>query len=304
VSAVPKQWLVERIRAAAAEKAAMLPVHATFGVRALGAEPGSTQYGQRMGPWLLDREGLLCPGAFMIAADAALGSAVNTALTDGLTVMSLTIHAQFITLDPGAADDFTVRAETQHMGATSGFSAGEIVDDGGRLIARLSTQCGFLPLAGPPAIPRVPVRIADEDWTAPTSTTGLAAVAERRVGARLVDSREGQVTISAESGPTVRNSRGVLQGGVLGLLAEQAISACLVRSSPALIRAETMELDVSYLRGVAADQPGDPPALQIAARAEHAGRRFALARATCRDAAGQLVMSAVGSRYAGATERT
>ena len=292
---MPKQWLVERIRAAAADGAALLPVHATFGVRALDASPGSTAFAQRMGPWLLDRDGRLCPGTFMIAADAALGSAVNTALGAGLTVMSLTIHAQFVTLDPGAATDFTVRAEAQHVGTASGFSAGEIVDDAGRLIARLSTQCGYLPLAVPPVIARGAVRIAEEDWTAATNGTGLAAVAERRVGARIVDSRDGQVTISAESGPAVRNSRGALQGGVLGLLAEQAISACLVQGSPTLAQAATMELDVSYLRSVGADQRR----VEVAARAEHAGRRFALARATCRDGAGRFVMSAVGSRYAG-----
>jgi acyl-coenzyme A thioesterase PaaI-like protein len=296
---MPKQWLVERIRAAAAEGAALLPVHAAFGVRALAAGSGRTQFGQRMGPWLLDRDGLLCPGAFMIAADAALGSAVNTALADGQTVMSLSIHAQFVTLEPGAADDFTVQAEVQNLGTTSGFSAGEIVDDAGRLIARLATQCGYVPIAEPPLIAVGPVRIAEEDWTEPGSPGGLAAIAERRVGARLVDSGDGQITISAQSGPAVRNSRGVLQGGVLGLLAEQALRACLVGSSPALVRAETMELDVSYLRGLGANQPDDRPGLQVTARAEHAGRRFALARATCRDAVGRLVVSAVGSRYAG-----
>ncbi len=296
---MPKQWLVERIRAAAAEEATLLPVHATFGVRALEARAGYTQFGQRMGPWLLDRDGRLCPGAFMIAADAALGSAINTALADGLTVMSLSIHAHFVTLDPGAADDFTVRAEAEHLGSTSGFAAGEIVDGAGRLIARLATQCAYVPIAEPPAIAVGPVRIAEEDWTAPGGSGGLAAIAERRVSARLVDSRDGQITITAESGPAVRNSRGVLQGGVLGLLAEQALTACLVRSSPALVRAETMELSLSYLRGVGADQPDDRPAIEVTAQAEHAGRRFAVARATCRDAAGRLVASAVGSRYAG-----
>jgi len=293
---VPKQWLVERIRSAAAEDVALLPVHAAFGVRALAAEPGATAFGQRMGPWLLDRAGCLAPGAFLVAADAALGSAVNTALADGVSVMSLTIQAQFVTLDPGAAEGFTVRAEAQHVGPSSGFSAGEIVDDGGRLIARLSTQCGYLPIAGPPATERQPVVMADEEWT-PVEPDGvgpgLAVIAERRAGARIVDSRDGQVTIRAEAGSSVRNSRGVWQGGVLGLLVEQAISACLVRTSPALARAATMELGVSYLRGVGPDQPG----IEITAVAEHPGRRFALAHATGRDAAGRLVVSAVGSRY-------
>jgi len=290
---VPKQWLVERIRAAAAEQAALLPVHATFGVHALDARPGRTAFAQQMGPWLLDRQGRLCPGAFMVAADAALGSAVNTALADGLTVTSLSISAQFVTLEPGSAEQFTVQAEARPLGSSSGFSAGEIVDDAGRTIAILSTHCAYLPLEQPPAIARGPVRIGEESWPAPAEDSGLAPIAERTTGARLVDSRDGRVTLTAESGPTVRNSYGAMQGGVLALLAEQAISACLLRSAPPLRRADTMELHVSYLRGVRPDQP----AVEVTALAEHAGRRFALARASGRDTAGRLVIAAVGSRY-------
>jgi len=293
--AVPKEWLVERIRAAAAEEAALLPVHAAFGVRAVDAQPGRTAFGQRMGPWLLDRDGRLSPGAFMVAVDAALGSAVNTAAAEASTVMSLTIHAQFVTLDPAGARDFTVRARAGHIGPTSGFSSGEIVDDNGRLIATVSTQCGFMRLAAPPALSSGPVTIADGDWSVEPAGPGLAPLAERRAGARLVAAADGRVTVSARASATVRNSRGVVQGGVLALLAEQALSACLVRSSPGLAAADTMELDVSYLRAADADQPD----LEITAHTEHAGRRFGLARATARDGAGRLVLSASGARYGG-----
>ena len=113
-------WLVERIRAAAATQAAFMPVHAEFGVRAIDAQPGRSEFGQVMGPWLLDGHSRLCPGAFLIAADAALGSAVATMLPLDTSVMSLTIHAQFVTLVPGRAGDFTVRGDAVEIGAGSG----------------------------------------------------------------------------------------------------------------------------------------------------------------------------------------
>ena len=80
---------------------------------------------------------------------------------------------------------------------------------------------------------------------------------------------------------------------MLGLLAEQAITACLIRSAPALADAETMELDISYVRAVRADHPH----LEITARADHAGRRFGVARAQGRDDSGRVVVLASGSRY-------
>src|SRR4051794_14488094 len=100
---VNAHWLVEGIRAAAEGHAALMPVHAGFGVRAIDAQPGRSEFGQVMGPWLLDGNDRLCPGAFLVAADAALGTAVATILPIETTVMSLSLHAQFVTLDPGTA---------------------------------------------------------------------------------------------------------------------------------------------------------------------------------------------------------
>src|SRR4051795_10902379 len=153
---VNAHWLVEGIRASAAENASLMPVHAEFGVRAIDAQPGHIEFGQAMSPWLLDGHGRLCPGAFLVAADAALGTAVATMLPRDRSVMSLTIHAQFMTLDPGRASDFTVTGEAVSIGAGSGFAAGSIIDDHGRMIARISTHCGFLP-GVPVAVSPVPL---------------------------------------------------------------------------------------------------------------------------------------------------
>jgi uncharacterized protein (TIGR00369 family) len=291
---VNAHWLVEGIRASAAENASLMPVHAEFGVRAIDAQPGRIEFGQAMGPWLLDGTDRLCPGAFLVAADAALGTAVATMLPTELSVMSLSLRAQFATLDPGTAGDFRITGEAVELGARSGFAAGTIVDDHGRVIARISTHCGFLP-AVPRAFAPVPLPAPDAGPTGSSAGDArLAAIARRRTHARIVEDPSDSLILAAVSTPSVRNARGELQGGVLALLAEQAITACLVRDSPAMAAADTMELDITFLRPVRAEHPE----VQVTARCEHAGRRFALARAQAHDAAGRLVVSASGSRYA------
>ena len=122
----------------------------------------------------------------------------------------------------------------------------------------------------------------------------IAPIARRRTQARIIEDCADSLTVAAVSTPSVRNARGDLQGGVLGMLAEQAITACLVRNSPAMVTADTMELDITFLRPVRAADPD----VQIIACRDHAGRRFAMARAQARDGTGRLVASASGSRYA------
>jgi uncharacterized protein (TIGR00369 family) len=284
--------IVDRIRTAAAQNAAYIPVHAQFGVRALDARPGRTSFGQQMGPHLLDARGALCPGAFLIAADAALGSAIVTQLPAGQSVMSLTIHAHFVSLDAQNATDFEVRAESVHLGERSAFSIGTITDDHGRTVAHISSQCGYS--AAPRTFgPQTPVPPPDLFVASAERDDALAPVAVQRAGAHLARSADGEVIITAISTPEVRNSRGDLQGGVLGLLAEQAVTASIVGSSPGLRDAETMELDISYVRAVRADHPR----VEITARTEHPGRRFAVARAQGRDDSGRIVVLASGARY-------
>ena len=274
-----------------------MPVHAEFGVRAINARAGHIEFGQAMSPWLLDGHGRLCPGAFLVAADAALGTAVATMLPLGTSVMSLTIHAQFLTLDPGRAGDFTVSGDALEIGTGSGFAAGTIIDDHGRMIARISTHCGFLP-GGQVAVAPLPLSAPDAwSWSTGPATEDealLAAIARRSAHARILEDATDSLTLAAVSTPTLRNGRGDLQGGVLGMLAEQAITACLLRDSPPMSAADTMELAITFLRPVRASVPE----LQVTAGSDHTGRRFATARALASDGAGRLVASASGSRYA------
>jgi uncharacterized protein (TIGR00369 family) len=296
MSVVPEPRIIQRIRAAADAGAALLPVHARFGVRAVSAEIGRVEVAQRMGGYCLDRHGRLSPGAFLVGGDTALGSAIASRLTDNLSVVSLTIHFQFVRMDPGAAHEFRLQAQATHIGEHSGSATGQIVDDTGRPVAHMSTHCAFVRNDTPPPVsPGFPLNDSQLTLTSGGPDEELAPLAATQLGARAFAAENGELAVAAMSTPDMCNSRGDLQGGVLGLLAEQAVSACLIRGTPALAVADAMDLDITYLRAVRPDHPH----IRIVARAEHASRRFAVAHGVGHDDSGRAVVSVSGSRYRG-----
>lgn len=285
--------VVDRIREAALTDEAFIAVHARFGVRAVSADVGHVEVAQAMGSYCLDRHGRLSPGAFLVGADAALGAAVASRLPDLVSVASLTIHMEFVDLRPTETVDLVFRARATHIGADTGFADGEIATDNGHVVARMSTQVAFVPIDTPPAVvPGFPVdssllSLADDGDEA------LSPIATARAGARLIAAGEDEVRLAATSEPDMCNSRGTVQGGVLGMLAEQAVTAALVRSNPVLAEAETMGLDITYVRPVVPERPH----IEIVARTEHSTRRFASAHAVGYDNSGRVVITASGSRY-------
>lgn len=287
--------VLDRIREAALTGEAFTPVHARFGVRAVAADIGHIEMAQAMGSYCLDRHGRLSPGAFLVGADAALGAAVASRLPDLVSVASLTLHLEFVDLRPTPTADFILRAHSRHIGDDTGFASGTIVTDAGRVVARMSTQCAFVPIdAAPPVMPGTAIdgsllTLSDDGDEA------LAPIASARAGARLIPGGADEVRLTATSEPEMCNSRGTVQGGVLAMLAEQAVTAALVRSNPALAEAPTMGLDVTYVRPVVPHRPR----IEIVARTEHASRRFASAHAVGRDSSGRVVITASGSRYRG-----
>ena len=286
--------IVHRIRAAAAADAAFLPVHARFGVRAVSAEVGRVEVAQRMGPYCLDRHGRLSPGSFLVGSDTALGSSIASRLPDDRSVVSLTIHLRLLEMDAGASREFRLIAKAAHLTGSAASATGRIIDDTGRLVALLSTHCAVVPSDRPLPVGTsyplddclVPEQRPDSEFS-PLATTCADA--------RSFSVEDGAVGLAATATPELGNSRGVLQGGVLGLLAEQAVSASLIRATPALAAADSMDLHVSYLRPVRPDHPH----LRIVARPEHASRRFAVAHGVGHDDSGRAVVSVSGSRYRG-----
>lgn len=287
--------VVDRVEAAARTGVALIPVHARFGVHAVSADIGHVEFGQAMGSYCLDRRGRLSPGAFLVGADAALGAAVASHLPDLVSVASLAIHLEFVDLRPPAADHFTFRARTTHIGDGTGFAHGEIMTDQGEMIAHISTQCAFIRIGTPPAVSAgTPI---DEALLTLTDDgdEALSPIATSRAGARLTAFGEAEVRLAVTAEPEMCNSRGSVQGGVLGMLAEQAVTACLTATSPALAEAETMDLNITYLRPVVRERPH----LEIVAKPEHSSRRFASAHAVGYDNSGRVVITASGSRYRG-----
>lgn len=292
---MPHPSIVDMVRTAASNGRALVPVHAHFGVRAVGADVGRVEMAQAMGPYCLDRHGRLSPGAFLVATDAALGAAVASCVPGRLSVASLTLGMAFTRLEPTETADFWIRGRVVHIGGHSGFAHGEIATDTGHVVAHISTHCAFTPIhAGGRIGPGFPIDGSLQSLTA-RGSNDLGALATGRAGARLARGDDGEVRLTASSTPEMRNSRGDIQGGVLGMLAEQALTAALVRSTPAVAEADTMELNVTYVRPVTSERPD----IEVVARTEHAGRRFASGRAIGYDSAGRVAISASGSRYRG-----
>jgi uncharacterized protein (TIGR00369 family) len=197
-------------------------------------------------------------------------------------------------MDAGAAREFCLRAEAAHITESAASATGQIVDDTGRLVALMSTRCAVVRNDRPPPVgPTYPL----DDCLIPAQRPDdeFSPLATARVAARSFSVEDGAVGVAATSTPELGNSRGDLQGGVLGLLAEQAVSACLIRATPALAAADSMDLHVSYLRAVRPDHPH----IRIVARPEHASRRFAVAHGAGHDDSGRAIVSVSGSRYRG-----
>lgn len=295
LGAMPHPSIVDMVRAAASHGHALVPVHAHFGVRAVGADVGRVEVAQAMGRYCLDRHGRLSPGAFLVAADTALGAAVASRASGQLSVASLTLGMAFTQLEPPETTHFWIRGRVVDIGDHSGFAHGEIATDTGHIVAHISTHCAFTPTHAEGRIgPGFPIDGSLQSLT-PFESDDLGALATDRAGARLALGDDREVRLTASSTPEMRNGRGDVQGGVLGMLAEQALTAALVHSAPAVAEADTMELNVTYVRPMTSERPD----IEVVARTEHAGRRFASARAVGYDSTGRVTVTAAGSRYRG-----
>ena len=284
--------IVEVLREAIAANQPFVPVHAVFGVLPVAVGHGTTTFRQDMGSHVLDRHGRISPGALFVAIDGALGSAIGTVLPEGRSLTTLHMRAQFLCLEPAGIGALTVRADVRHVGTDTAIADGEVLDDQGRLLARTSTRCGLLPQPSPLRIDRTAAVLPAKPWV-DEGPGVLAAVAEHHLGARVAAVEPGHVVLTATPGPAVRNARGHVQGGVLGMLAEQAVTLAVLKASPDLVTSDAADLDFTYVRPAT----GDGRPLTVEARVEHAGRRFTVARAEVRDCEGRLVLLAAGSRY-------
>lgn len=215
-------------------------------------------------------------GSALALADLVLGVAVSSTVP-GAWVQTLRLHAS--TAAPLAPMGGTLRAEARLATATSGSatSTAEVRADDGRVLVTLSCRCAVRPAA--------PGVVTRESWdiAAPTSShedpwldLGLCTA-----------HTAAEPALAAE--PQLSNLAGVVQGGAIAATLTHACTDVLAYPPGHT----SIDLDVAYLRGVAADGSRLPITVEVV----HRGAQYGVARATLRDRDDRVATTATISAW-------
>ncbi len=111
-----------------------LGVGASLGIRLEDVEPGKTVYYLDPNPATVNAMFTVHGGVLATLMDTAMGSALYTMLADGHAYTTLELKVNFIRAVPINGSRLTCRANTIHVGRTTGTSEAKITDANGKLI--------------------------------------------------------------------------------------------------------------------------------------------------------------------------
>jgi uncharacterized protein (TIGR00369 family) len=289
---------LEQLRAGITGHRPRPPLGHLTGLQLIELTTGSAVVEMPLTEWLCGSSGSISIGALALPADVALACAVQTTLPPATlmttTELSLRLLAQ-------ARPDTSViaRGRLVHAKGTVALSEASLTDAHGRLLAHGTSLC-FVP---PPLSPAPDPPAALEPFVGPTYETpdpwkreldGELPVPPigRLTGLRSAAADEGAATFLLPATEWLSIApRGRINGGVIALLAETALTAAIGGAAPAVTAVESVDIKVNYLRPLAAD------GRDALARATvvHTGRRRAIANVEVRDADDRLVALATGS---------
>lgn len=287
---------VEQLRRQIAGEVPEAPLSRLTGMRLISAGDGTASFRMPLTGWLEAGRGTVGLGPLAIPADAAMACAVMSRLpawtpftTSELILRVLRaprpagwIHAEGRVIDPGPA---------------VALSEVSLRDDAGTLVAHGSSACVMLPSVEPHAAtapPEYPEAADTPDpWQrSPARPTGSEPPLHTFTGLSLtsVDAGTATVTLPA-SAWFCAPPAGRVQGGLVALLADAAISAAAATRIPPETQFSLGELKLNLLRPLTSDGRR----AQAVARTVHAGRRIAVATAEIADADGRPIAIASGS---------
>jgi uncharacterized protein (TIGR00369 family) len=272
--------------------------------------------------WLLNSAGVIGGGALAILADIAFGCSIETKLPAATPYTTAELSLSF--LRP-AHHGLTLSAGGQaiHVGRSVALSEAFVLEeDTDRLIAHGTSRCAVLPpidpLPDPPAnqpvVDPAPDRDTDpyrrpwpRDAILPQEVwdrLGGKEVLERQLRGELpppplhhltgigpVRIDDGAATVVLPATKWLTSPATTIQGGVLAMLADIAMTMAVQTTVPAGTAAAGLDLKVNYLR------PALPDGRDLTARASivHAGRTLVITRAEVDNADGKRVALATGS---------
>jgi len=312
---------IEQLRASLAGYSPRPPIAHMFGTRLVEVGLGSAVFDMPLSEWLCGPHGAIPIGALAIPADAALACPVQSGLPPAtpFTTSELSLRV----LAPARLGaSLIARGRLLHARRSLALSEVTLLDDNGRTLAHGSSLCFVLPALEPP--PEAPSQLKRVDspeyetpdpWARPPEGTiltqevwdrmsGLEVLRARveddlpeppicrLIGIRPTAAAEGEATFTLPASEWLcAGPRGRVQGGVVALLADSALSAAIGTTLPAGTAFASVDLKVNYLRPLASD------GREATARGTvlHSGRRVAVASAEVRDADDKTVALATGS---------
>jgi uncharacterized protein (TIGR00369 family) len=123
-----------------------------------------------------------------------------------------------------------------------------------------------------------------------SSGTEVVSPAWGWLGIRLLTTEEGTATVEMTPIKEMANSAGFVHGGMISALADSAMGRSVWTLQPAVERAMSFDLKLSFISPARVDQP-----LRAVARVVHAGRRTAVTECRIEGPGGRLVATATGT---------
>ena len=312
---------IERMRAAVQRRLPAPPIHHLTGLMPVEVGPGMSTFTMPASPWWGSPAGVFNAGVMAFLADAALGSAILTALPAGQVGVTSDLTMSFLRPASTSSRMLIGRAQLVHAGRSLGLAEIVVEDADGRLLGHGTTRCFLLELVSPPPEPpeelvqwepvdadppdpyKRPVQgeIVPQDlWNRHSGleVSGMLARGELEpsplhhfLGVAAVDVEEGTVGFRMPASGWLMSPAGTVYGGAIALLADVAMTVAVSTTVPAATVHAPLDLKVNFLRPVFADGAD----LTCRATVTHRGRTFAVTTCEITNAAGKPVATATGS---------
>ena len=272
--------------------------------------------------WLLNGAGAISGGVIAIAADAALGCALQTEL--GPATPYTTSELSLTMVRPVRPEGQSISANGQriHRGRSVGLTEAFLIDEGqDRLVAHCTSRLAIFPPLDPTPVPPEHPEVLDppsdldsdpylravqgdvlgqEVWNAMSGFEVIKGQLRGELplspishltGLRPVDADGGSLTMRLPATEWLNSPARRVQGGAIAMLADAALVGAVGTTAPAGTAVAGIDVKVNFLRPVQADGRD----LTAKGRVDHAGRRLAIANAEVFNADDQRVAIATGS---------
>ena len=298
------------------------PLNRLLGLDFTEVGSGHATFGLPATPWLLNSAGAISGGPLAIAADAALGCALQSEL--GPATPYTTSELSMTMLRPVRADGGTISANGQrvHRGRSVGLTEAFLIDESrDRLVAHCTSRLAIFPPLNPtpeapldPPALEPPADLASDPYRRPVegevlgqdvwdSLSGLEVIQgqirgelplppiSHLTGLWPVEAERGALIMRLPASEWLNSPARRMQGGAIAMLADACLVGAVATTASAGTAIASIDFKVNFLRPV----PGDGRDLIAEARVEHSGRTLAVANAELFDADRQRVAIATGS---------